>query len=406
MDNNILSEINEDSFYLYDRKSLETNYKNFLNVFTELYPKVELAYSFKTNYIPQLCKHINELGGISEVVSDMELDLALKLDVPNKKIIYNGPYKTIKSLKKALNNNVIIHIDSLDEYLNIEHLLKQNHSINKCLLGIRMNLDLKENQISRFGLDINSKEFIEILKLLQNNKKIKLLGIHCHLPHRDLKSFKIRIKKMLEIYNQYFIDKIEYIDIGGGFPSKLDKALAKQLNIEVKEQFTYAKIICNELNIYFQDKEVKNLPKLILEPGTAIVADTLNFFTKIIAKKTIRGKTILQTSGSKFNFMGLSTKHIDFSFKEYYMDDSKGRTLKTCDVGGYTCIESDYILKNIKSKLDVGDYICIENVGSYSIVMKPPFILPNSPIIEYHEKKINYIKRKETFEDIFNTYKF
>ena len=211
---------------------------------------------------------------------------------------------------------------------------------------------------------------------------------------------------MLEIYNQYFIDKIEYIDIGGGFPSKLDKALAKQLNIEVKEQFTYAKIICNELNIYFQDKEVKNLPKLILEPGTAIVADTLNFFTKIIAKKTIRGKTILQTSGSKFNFMGLSTKHIDFSFKEYYMDDSKGRTLKTCDVGGYTCIESDYILKNIKSKLDVGDYICIENVGSYSIVMKPPFILPNSPIIEYHEKKINYIKRKETFEDIFNTYKF
>jgi diaminopimelate decarboxylase len=54
----------------------------------------------------------------------------------------------------------------------------------------------------------------------------------------------------------------------------------------------------------------------------------------------------------------------------------------------------------------VGDLVVFDNVGSYSVVLKPPFILPNFPIIEWDGENTRVVKRKETFEDLFKTYVF
>ena len=77
----------------------------------------------------------------------------------------------------------------------------------------------------------------------------------------------------------------------------------------------------------------------------------------------------------------------------------------TLDFGGYTCIERDYLYKDIK-KLGVGDMVRFENVGSYSVVLKPPFILPNVPILIVNQdtKDVQTVTRAETFDDVFNTY--
>ena len=77
-------------------------------------------------------------------------------------------------------------------------------------------------------------------------------------------------------------------------------------------------------------------------------------------------------------------------------------------MGGYTCIENDYLYKNYCGSLAVGDFIVFDDVGSYSIVMKPPFILPNVAIIEPLGDGCTWrtIKRAETFEDIFSSYLF
>ena len=54
----------------------------------------------------------------------------------------------------------------------------------------------------------------------------------------------------------------------------------------------------------------------------------------------------------------------------------------------------------------MGDIVVFENVGSYSVVLKPPFILPNFPIIEWDNGQTRVVKRKESFDDLFHTYKF
>ena len=76
------------------------------------------------------------------------------------------------------------------------------------------------------------------------------------------------------------------------------------------------------------------------------------------------------------------------------------------DFGGFTCIETDYLYRHFNGRLAVGDYVVFGNVGSYSVVLKPPFILPNFPIIDLSGNKAEIIKRGESFDDLFKTFSF
>lgn len=395
-----ISNINYDSFYSYNEDNLVNNFNKFLKSFKSLYDNVEIAYSFKTNYLPEICKKINDLGGISEVVSEMELELALKLE-NNKNIIFNGPYKTKESLIKSMLNGVIIHIDSIIELNLINELLNSNKKL-KCNLGIRFNMSFNSSSTSRFG--ICQSEVNKVLALISSNNRIELKGIQCHLPNRDLESFEFRIKEILKIYDLYFKNKIEYIDLGGGFPSVMQEELLIQLKLKNTNIKEFAKKVCLNLNQYFDSNKLIKKPKLILEPGTALVANTMCFYSKIISEKKIGDKIILSSSGSKFNYLGTNSSQLNFPFSEILNPEIKSRKSRSVDIAGYTCIENDYLLKDIKSSLIIGDYIKIEDIGSYSIVMKPPFISPNVPILKISGNKTLEIKRKETFEDVFKTF--
>ncbi len=57
--------------------------------------------------------------------------------------------------------------------------------------------------------------------------------------------------------------------------------------------------------------------------------------------------------------------------------------------------------------LDVGSTVVFDNIGSYSNVLKPPFIRPDVPMAEYRsDGTARLLKRRETAEDIFRTYIF
>ena len=49
-----------------------------------------------------------------------------------------------------------------------------------------------------------------------------------------------------------------------------------------------------------------------------------------------------------------------------------------------------------------------DNIGSYSNVLKPPFIHPDVPMVEYRrsDDSLRLIKRAQTAEEIFAQYVF
>ena len=151
---------------------------------------------------------------------------------------------------------------------------------------------------------------------------------------------------------------------------------------------------------YFADKDVK--PELIIEPGSAVVGDCMKFVGTVKTIKNVRGKWFATVMGSQKN---ISMTGVNPPMEVIPMGGEQ-REYKDLDMVGFTCIEGDVLYHNYTGMLAHEDAIVIGNCGSYSLVMKPPFILPNFPVLDICEGKTEVIKRGETFDDLFHTFMF
>lgn len=395
-----LSEKVGDSFYMLDSKQFKENFIELKSEFSKIYPDFNIAYSYKTNYTPKLCRIVNELGGFAEVVSDMEMEIALRIGVEPEKIIWNGPYKNAKKVEQLLVMGGTVNIDSAYE-IDLVADIADRYPDHKLNIGIRCNFDVGDGVVSRFGFDIDSDDFKEALALFGTHKNLYLIGLQCHFATRRLETWRPRAEGMLAL-----IDKLgivpEHIDLGGGLFGKMADSLKAQFDSEIPTYKQYAEAVAPTFAEHFRNSKKK--PLLLIEPGSALVGDCMKFASRVVNIKEVRGKAIATLLGSIYNINPtLNKKNPPI---EVYAMGERQREYKDLDFGGFTCIESDYLYRHYDGKLAKGDMVVFGNAGSYSVVLKPPFILPNFPIIDITDGKLEKIKRGEVFDDLFHTFAF
>ena len=117
-----------DAFYLLDSDQFQRNFCELKAEFSQLYPHFNIAYSYKTNYTPRFCKIVDELGGFAEVVSDMEMEIALRIGVDPGKIIWNGPFKNFEKVEQLLLMGGTVNVDSAYELEMLEALAVKHHN--------------------------------------------------------------------------------------------------------------------------------------------------------------------------------------------------------------------------------------------------------------------------------------
>ena len=395
-----LSEKVGDAFYMLDGKQFKDNFIELKSEFSKIYPDFNIAYSYKTNYTPKLCRIVNELGGFAEVVSDMEMEIALRIGVEPKKIIWNGPYKNAKKVEQLLVMGGTVNIDSAYE-IDLVADIADRHPNHKLNIGIRCNFDVGDGIVSRFGFDIESEDFKKALSLLETHKNLYLIGLQCHFATRRLETWKPRAEGMLALIDQLGIVP-EHIDLGGGLFGKMADSLKVQFDSEIPTYKQYAEAVAPTFAEHFRNSKKK--PLLLIEPGSALVGDCMKFASRVVNIKEVRGKAIATLLGSIYNINPtLNKKNPPI---EVYAMGERQREYKDLDFGGFTCIESDYLYRHYDGKLAKGDMVVFGNAGSYSVVLKPPFILPNFPIIDISDGQLEMIKRGEGFDDLFHTFAF
>ena len=188
------------------------------------------------------------------------------------------------------------------------------------------------------------------------------------------------------------------IDLGGGLFGKMENSLKEQFTSNIPNYQDYANAVATLFAERFSDKD--NQPELIIEPGSALVGDCMKFVGTVKTIKNIRGKSFATVLGSQKN---ISMTGVNPPIEIINMSNEQDE-YKDLDFVGFTCIESDVIYRNFNGKLAINDAIVISNCGSYSLVMKPPFILPNFAVLDISEVKTEVIKRAENFEDVFHTF--
>lgn len=387
-----------EAFYLLDSAQFRKNYAELKAAFNDIYPNWNIAYSYKTNYTPKLCKIVNELGGYAEVVSEMELEIAKRVGCKADRIIWNGPIKNIPIMEQFLLEGGTINIDCIEELEQVKdiHNRHQDVLIN---VGIRCNYDVNDGVVSRFGFDIDGEDFMEAVKFATTTKNVKFINFQCHFAKRQIAYWPARAKGMVDLIDRLGIIP-ERIDIGGGLFGKMADSLKAQFSSEIPDYEAYAKAAAQVFADYFKDKDVK--PELLIEPGSAVVGDCMKFIGTVKTIKNVRGKWIATVLGSQKN---ISMTGINPPMEVIAMGGEQ-KEYKDLDFVGFTCIEGDVLYHNYTGKLAHQDVIVISNCGSYSLVMKPPFILPNFPVLDISEGKTEVIKRAENFDDLFHTFNF
>lgn len=401
MDKQILEQLRAEygeAFYLLDSAQFRKNFAELKTAFNNIYPNWNIAYSYKTNYTPKLCKIVNELGGYAEVVSEMELEIAKRVGCKMDRVIWNGPIKNVPIMEQFLLDGGTINIDSIEELEQVRDI-HNRHADKLIHVGIRCNYDVNDGVVSRFGFDIDGAEFMEAVKFATTTENVKFINFQCHFAKRQIAYWPARAKGMVDLIDRLRIIP-ERIDIGGGLFGKMADSLRAQFSCEIPNYEAYAKAAAQVFADYFADKDVK--PELLIEPGSAVVGDCMKFIGTVKTIKNVRGKWIATVLGSQKN---ISMTGINPPMEVIAMGGEQ-KEYKDLDFVGFTCIEGDVLYHNYTGKLAHQDAIVISNCGSYSLVMKPPFILPNFPVLDISEGKTEVIKRAENFDDLFHTFNF
>jgi diaminopimelate decarboxylase len=397
-------------FYIFDEKTFRKNCDCLVRAFTSRYPKFILAYSYKTNYIPYLCKIIKEKGGFAEVVSRLEYDLALKVGQNPGKIIFNGPVKRYDDIELALKNKSTLNLDSETEIEYVKKYASKNPK-QQIKIGLRINIGLSDKSgqsriqgklpVGRFGFDPAKTSITNVIKSLTKHKNIRINSLHGHTSttDRSVWCYKIITETLCDIADRYFPDSIEYINIGGGIFGYMP---TKMRWIDTPTFDDYAKIISSVLNSSVWVRRKK--PTLVLEPGVAMAANTLSLVTKVVSIKRIRQQVFVTTDGSAF-YVKPTFHKINQPYK-IIKKQPRGK-IETYNVVGSTCMEKDYLLTEITDiAAQKGDYIMINNAGAYTVVLTPPFINPAPPILVRQKNGFKVIRKRQTLENIFCNYLF
>ena len=401
MDKQIIEQLRAEygeAFYLLDSAQFRMNFAELKTAFNNIYPNWNIAYSYKTNYTPKLCKIVNELGGYAEVVSEMELEIAKRVGCKMDRVIWNGPIKNVPIMEQFLLDGGTINIDSIEELEQVKDI-HNRHADKLIHVGIRCNYDVNDGVVSRFGFDIDGVEFMEAVKFATTTKNVKFINFQCHFAKRQIAYWPARAKGMVDLIDRLGVIP-ERIDIGGGLFGKMADSLRAHFSCEIPDYEAYAKAAAQVFADYFADKDVK--PELLIEPGSAVVGDCMKFIGTVKTIKNVRGKWIATVLGSQKN---ISMTGINPPMEVIAMGGEQ-KEYKDLDFVGFTCIEGDVLYHNYTGKLAHQDAIVISNCGSYSLVMKPPFILPNFPVLDISEGKTEVIKRAENFDDLFHTFNF
>lgn len=390
----------ESPLYVISERTLRETYQEAYKAFSTRYPKVQFAWSYKTNYLDAICKIFHQEGSWAEVVSGFEYDKALENGVPGNQIIFNGPYKTNEELLKAINNESLIHIDHFDEFYTLLEL--SSKTTKRPQIAVRVNMDTGiYPQWQRFGFNYENGEAWEVIQRILISNKLDLVGLHCHIGTYIMVpwAYANAATKLIELYKaieKKFNKHLKYLDIGGGFASKNTLKGAYLPGTDTCPSFDqYADAITSA--IINSTIPVDNYPTLILEIGRALVDDAGYLLGTVHATKRMPdGKTALITDiGVNLLFTSFWYEHKITPAQDF------GAYAEECIVYGPLCMNIDVLREYVMlPPMKKGDNFVVSRVGAYNMTQWLQFITyrPNVILIDT-QKNAHIIRKKEQLEN-------
>lgn len=387
--------------FVISERTIRETYRKAVRAFTTRYPKVQFAWSYKTNYLDAVCHIFHSEGAWAEVVSAFEYKKALQNGVPGDKILFNGPDKTVEDLLMAVENESLIHIDHFDELYALVDVLQQKQL--KAKVAIRVNMDTGVYPIwDRFGFNYEDGTAWNAINKIMMQPLMELHGLHCHIGTYMLstQAYAIAAHKLCDLAyhtQQRFQHKVKYLDLGGGFASgNTLKGSYLQGSDIIPSMDDYAEAITTAIiNFGFKPED---LPALYLESGRALIDDAGWLLGSVVAIKRL-------SDGRRATIMDFGV-NILFTAFWYNHKISPAQDFSTQQedmvLYGPLCMNIDVVRENINLPLlNRGDHVVVHKVGAYNMTQWMQFIQMRPRVVLIDMKgEVHLIRERETIETL------
>ena len=385
--------------YVVSETTIRESYRDLFQAFSSRYPKVQVAWSYKTNYLDAVCRIFHKEGSWAEVVSWFEYEKALNNGVDPRKIIFNGPHKSESELKQSIMNGSLIHIDHFDELYLILKLVQKLPI--KAKVAIRVNMDTGiYPHWERFGFNYENGEAWNAINRIMNTENMELVGIHTHIGTyiMSTSAYAMAASKLSDLAvrtDRKYNHKVRYIDMGGGFATSNTLKGAYLPGSDTCPSFDdYAEAITGAL--LSSEIRPEDLPMLILETGRALIDDAGYLLGTVIANKRM-------ASGRREMIIDIGINNLFTSFwYEHTILPGIPVTSNSEDtqICGPLCMNIDIIRQAVRFPLlQPGDPVVIERIGAYNMTQWMQFITYRPRIILLGpDGEVDIIRENENIE--------
>jgi len=386
--------------FVFSERTLVSRWRELRDAFALRLPRTQLAWSYKTNYLDAICKVFHREGSWAEVVSEMELDKALR-HVPGAQVIFNGPYKPEGALEKAFRAGARVHLDHFDEIQRAEAVARR--------LGLRPEVAIRVNMAvpgtppwSRFGFHLESGQAMEAVRRLRAGGLLELRGLHCHIGTfvQDVEAYRQEARQLAELANRISREQgtpISWIDLGGGFASRNTLHAQYLPGEQLTPSFAqYAEAIADGLAALAlpagQD------PTILLETGRALVDEAGWLVTTVHANKRLPDgrRAIVVDAGVNVLFPSFWYRHDIVPAQEF------SGTPEPTVIYGPLCMAIDVLRDQLLfPPLAAGDQLVVKNTGAYNVTQWMQFITDRPAVVMVSRQgAVGLIRRRESVETL------
>ena len=161
---------------LFLENRIRENIRTFNEVFKKIFNNYQGFYSFKANFLPEVCEIIRSEGLGAELVGLLELQLASKLGFLSNKLIIGGPYLSNELIEDSVKNNVKeIIVYNLSDFERINKIARKFKNIQKICLRIN-----SQKYKSKLGVELDERNLKHLANLINSCKSVKLTTILSH----------------------------------------------------------------------------------------------------------------------------------------------------------------------------------------------------------------------------------
>lgn len=345
-DEAVLAEVRDSGLpaYLLNLAQVEENYRRFI----DLLPDYRVYYSIKTNPDPKVLRVLQQAGAGFEAVSFAEVELAFAAGARANEIIFSAPVKRVEDIRQAFAAGIRIFVADCQVEIN-----KLAEHAPGCRLLLRLKTSDQGARVklsSKYGLDAGQ---IPALFQRAQNLGLQPYGLSFHVGGQNI--LHNAWLDMQHIAHRLFAEMatagitLRLVNIGGGFPIKLDKCVPD----------------LTEIATTLEDSHQPGL-SYCAEPGRIIVGDAAKLACPVICVAERSDGIWLYIDASIFGSLFMMGIH---AFEYPISTDHCALDVQPYHIASLSCDGRDIISRNtlLPVGISVGHLLFFHMVGGYSL---------------------------------------